>query len=79
MYSVAVSLRTLCIAEEAAAEAQGMVNTRGGMGVQRLKKSTVYALILSHRRDKNSIEFYKSTMDKAEKVSKKGKGGTPSK
>jgi hypothetical protein len=79
MDQLPVRLHTLCIAEEAAAEAQGMLNTRCGMGVQRLKKSSVYALILSHRRDKNSTEFYKSTMDKAEKVSKKGKGGTPSK
>eukprot|EP01047_Picozoa_sp_COSAG01_P145568 COSAG01_NODE_77893_length_155_cov_9596.714286_1_plen_51_part_11 len=51
MDQLPVRLHTLCIAEEAAAEAQGMVNTRGGMGVQRLKKSSVYALILSHRRD----------------------------
>lgn len=56
-----------------------MVNSRGGVGVQRLKKSSVYALILSHRRDKNAIEFYKSTMDKAEKASKKDKGGNSSK
>ena len=45
---------------ETEAEAEGIVNGRSGMGVLRSKPSHVYALILSHRRDKSAVDFYKT-------------------
>lgn len=44
------------VADEAMIES---FNPRGGLGMWHLRKSDVYALVLSHRRDKDAVDFYK--------------------
>lgn len=34
-------------------------NPKGGLGMWHLRKSEVYALLLSHRRDKDALDFFK--------------------